>query len=348
VGGGSQKKLALFLVPGAIWATVSLGPGTVASGDTGAVQWLPPTPPIGSTIAATAGVKLSLRLAASSAVPGNLVQIRPATRLPRGANLSSLPGNPARAVLRWTPQGRQIGDHALSFKAFDNSPSRLTSPIMTVPVRVRPGTAILSGVGNVSRWAFVVRSTVVRSGPRLSGHAKARLSRWTPENYPNPVMTLRERVDRNGVWVQIRLPILPNNSTGWVRRAALGSFKATSDHLIVDRAATKATLFRNGTPIFSARVGVGKPSSPTPRGEFFVTEKMSGFHNAEYGPVAFGTSGRSAVLTDWPGGGFIGIHGTNAPRLIPGHISHGCIRLRNAAILRLARILRVGTPLSVR
>ena len=78
------------------------------------------------------------------------------------------------------------------------------------------------------------------------------------------------------------------------------------------------------------------------------TEKMSGFHNAAYGPVAFGTSARSPVLTDWPGGGFIGIHGTDAPRLIPGHISHGCIRLRNSAILHLARIMGVGTPLSVR
>jgi lipoprotein-anchoring transpeptidase ErfK/SrfK len=348
VGGGSQKKLALFIVSGAIWATVFLDSGTVANGDAGAVQWLPPTPPSGSSIVATAGLKLTLRLAASSADPGNLVQISPATRLPREAKLSSLPGNPARAVLTWTPQGRQIGDHALRFTAFDNSPSRLTAQTITVPVRVKPGTVILTGVGNVSRWAFVVRHTLVRSAPRVSAHAKARLSRSTPENYPNPVMVLRERVDRNGVWLQIRLPILPNNSTGWVRRTALGSLKVTSDHLIVYRAATKATLFRNGTPIFSTRVGVGKPFWPTPRGEFFVTEKMSGFHNAAYGPVAFGTSARSPVLTDWPGGGFIGIHGTDAPRLIPGHISHGCIRLRNAAILHLARIMGVGTPLSVR
>jgi lipoprotein-anchoring transpeptidase ErfK/SrfK len=75
---------------------------------------------------------------------------------------------------------------------------------------------------------------------------------------------------------------------------------------------------------------------------------MSGFHNAAYGPIAFGTSARSSVLTDWPGGGYIGIHGTDAPRLIPGHISHGCVRLRNAAILRLARVMSVGTPLTIR
>ena len=67
-----------------------------------------------------------------------------------------------------------------------------------------------------------------------------------------------------------------------------------------------------------------------------------------YGPVAFGTSARSEVLTDWPAGGFVGIHGTNRPELLPGRVSHGCIRLRNQDILRLARLLPVGTPLTIR
>jgi lipoprotein-anchoring transpeptidase ErfK/SrfK len=54
------------------------------------------------------------------------------------------------------------------------------------------------------------------------------------------------------------------------------------------------------------------------------------------------------VLTDWPGGGFVGVHGTNEPQLIPGRISHGCVRLRNEDILRLARLLPVGTPVTIR
>ena len=65
-----------------------------------------------------------------------------------------------------------------------------------------------------------------------------------------------------------------------------------------------------------------------------------------YGPFAFGTSAYSS-LTDWPGGGVVGMHGTNEPRLVPGRPSHGCIRLRNADILRLARMVSVGTPLLV-
>ena len=66
-----------------------------------------------------------------------------------------------------------------------------------------------------------------------------------------------------------------------------------------------------------------------------------------YGSVAFGTSARSAVLTDWPGGGFIGIHGTDRPEILPGRVSHGCIRLRNRDIVRLARLMPVGTPVRI-
>ena len=76
--------------------------------------------------------------------------------------------------------------------------------------------------------------------------------------------------------------------------------------------------------------------------------RLRGFDDPFYGPVAFGTSARSAVLTDWPGGGFIGIHGTDSPELLPGRVSHGCIRMRNDDIRRLWRLLPVGTPITIR
>ena len=79
-----------------------------------------------------------------------------------------------------------------------------------------------------------------------------------------------------------------------------------------------------------------------------MRNKLTRFRNPFYGPIAFGTSARSASLTDWPAGGFIGIHGTNRPDRLPGAVSHGCIRLRNAAIRRLARLMPIGTPLTVR
>ncbi len=95
---------------------------------------------------------------------------------------------------------------------------------------------------------------------------------------------------------------------------------------------------------------MGQRRWPTPHGEFYIRHRLTGYGRASsfYGPVAFGTSARSAELTDWPGGGIVGIHGTNMPALIPGRISHGCIRLRNRDIVRLARLMPVGTPVTIR
>jgi lipoprotein-anchoring transpeptidase ErfK/SrfK len=100
-------------------------------------------------------------------------------------------------------------------------------------------------------------------------------------------------------------------------------------------------------PVFRAPIGVGLPETPTPVGQFYIRDKLTRYHSPFYGPLAYGTSARSAVLTEWPAGGFIGIHGTDQPALIPGRISHGCIRVRNADLLRLSRLLPVGTPVTI-
>lgn len=160
---------------------------------------------------------------------------------------------------------------------------------------------------------------------------------------------LRAQTGADGhVWVEVRLPVLPNGSVGWVRRRSLGAYQTVSTHLVVDRTRLHATLYRDGTRIFSAPVGIGTNASPTPAGEFTVRSELTHFASAFYGPAAFATTARSAVLTDWPGGGFIGIHGTDAPQLLPGRVSHGCIRLRNRDILRLEALMPVGTPVTIR
>jgi lipoprotein-anchoring transpeptidase ErfK/SrfK len=78
-----------------------------------------------------------------------------------------------------------------------------------------------------------------------------------------------------------------------------------------------------------------------------VRDRLTGFSSPIYGPLAFGTNARSPTLTDWPGGGVVGIHGTNQPSLIPGRVSHGCVRLTNAAILKLGKLMLVGTPVTI-
>jgi len=203
--------------------------------------------------------------------------------------------------------------------------------------------------GKVAHWAGVMKRAVVRAKPGLAARTVTTLPTGTTDGTQNIVLVLaRVDISPHQSWYRVRLPILPNNKTGYVQPRYLSSLFVVNTHLYVDRGSLTATLKRNGKTIFRSSVGIGKSIWPTPRGEFYIRDKLTNFKNPFYGPVAFGTSARSPTLTDWPGGGYVGVHGTNQPQIIPGHISHGCIRMRNAAILALARLMPVGTPLTIR
>jgi hypothetical protein len=211
----------------------------------------------------------------------------------------------------------------------------------------RPRT--LSPDRHLYRWTVVVHPAVARLEPDASTAVIARLSTAAPEGTANVVGVLRTRVGERGrVWVELRLPVLPNGTRGWVPRRTLGAYELVRTHLVVDKRALTATLYRAGKRIFAARVGIGTAAWPTPAGEFTIKSKLTSYRSPFYGPVAFGTTARSAVLTEWPQGGFVGIHGTDDPQLLPAQISHGCIRMRNRDILQLARLLPIGTPLTIR
>jgi hypothetical protein len=201
---------------------------------------------------------------------------------------------------------------------------------------------------HLSRWTVVRKSTVARVEADPAAPIAARLTSETPEGTANLVTVLDARADGAGrLWVKVRLPVLPNGREGWVPRQALGAYQSVRTHLVIDRERLTAILYRDGKRIFTAPVGVGTSAWPTPSGAFTVRSKLTRYRSPFYGPVAFGTTARSAVLTDWPAGGFVGIHGTNEPQLLPGRVSHGCVRMRNRDIVRLARLMPVGTPLTI-
>ncbi len=205
----------------------------------------------------------------------------------------------------------------------------------------------LSSANGVSRYMAVAKPVAARAQPSASAPVVGRLSTRTPEGTTNAVLALA-RVERGGMlWIKARLPVLPNNTVGWIPRASLGGYNSVNTRVVIDTTKLTLTLFRFGKPIFAARVGVGQAQWPTPRGKFYIRNKLTRYSSPMYGPVAFGTSARSAVLTDWPAGGYVGIHGTNQPALIPGRISHGCVRMRNTDILRLADLMQPGTPLTI-
>jgi L,D-transpeptidase catalytic domain len=199
---------------------------------------------------------------------------------------------------------------------------------------------------DASMWAPVVRPSVATDAPG-SGRVVAHVGTRTPEGTTNLVLVVREQVVGDQTWAEVRLPSAAPSLTGWLSRSALGALHVVDTHLNVSLTRLRLTLLVNGMPVFRAPIGVGLPETPTPVGQFYIRDKLTRYHSPFYGPLAYGTSARSAVLTEWPAGGFIGIHGTDQPALIPGRISHGCIRVRNADLLRLSRLLPVGTPVTI-
>jgi hypothetical protein len=209
---------------------------------------------------------------------------------------------------------------------------------------------ILSNERTLSRWAFIIRPVTARRKPSGRARRMKRMRTYTNDGTPELALVLRELTKPNGaVWLKIRLPMRPNNHTGWVPRRAMGRLRTVRTFLLIRRRSFRATLYRRGRRVWSARLGVGKAGTSTPRGDFYVRERLvpaSG--NGIYGVFAFGTSAYSGTLTDWPGGGVVGIHGTNQPELIPGRISHGCIRVRNGPMRRLRKLMPLGTPIEIR
>jgi hypothetical protein len=216
-------------------------------------------------------------------------------------------------------------------------------PAFTVrrAIPVRP----LAGMWRAAplRAPVFARVRPARRAPRV-----ARVAALTPEGTTNIVLVLGRLVEgRDGrLWARIHLPLIESARTGWVPRTALRGYITGRTRLVVDTRALRATLFRAGRAVWSAPVGIGAPGSPTPRGRFYIRNRLIRYRSPFYGPVAFGTSARAAV-SDWPARGFVGIHGTSLPTLIPGRVSHGCIRMRNRDIRALDRLMPVGTPLRI-
>jgi hypothetical protein len=312
------------------------------------LRWMAPTPANGKSFVVAVGSTLTMRLAASESTTIT------ARGLPQGASLAT---SPTGATLTWAPTLSSVGPHVVVVAARKPGTQVFTAPrslfLYAVPAAAtatstQPTTLLASP--RVWRWSHVIRRATVRALPSSTAPVVTHLSTRTLDSTPNLVVLLASSKDLQGrTWYRVRLPILPNNTTGWVLRGALGSQHIVNTYLVVDRQLLLATLYRNGAPVFQTRVGTGRPYWPTPTGDFYIREILTGFTDPMYGPVAFGTSARSAVLTDWHGGGgVIGIHGTDRPEILPGHVSHGCIRMRNSAALRLLRLMPLGTPLAIR
>jgi lipoprotein-anchoring transpeptidase ErfK/SrfK len=125
--------------------------------------------------------------------------------------------------------------------------------------------------------------------------------------------------------------------------------RARAERIVISIPDRTLTLLVNDEPVKTYAVAVGKPSTPTPQGEFRIVTRL--VNPTYYGHTAVVAPGRNNPLgTRWMGlsaEGY-GIHGTNMPDSIGKAASHGCIRMRQADLEELFELVGIGTPVELR
>lgn len=188
------------------------------------------------------------------------------------------------------------------------------------------------------------------------GRREGSIARARPITGEATTLPVLARHEAGGTtWLRVRLPgrLLPgrpNGRTGWVKapRTRLWSIRW---HIVVLLGRRMARIYYAGHLVRSYRVVVGKPSSPTPTGQFFVEENIAEPPSFPGAPYALATSARSTVFTEFDGGpGQVALHGMGGGLGgTPGQAqSHGCVRLTAAAITWLAHRIYPGTPVTIR
>jgi len=190
-----------------------------------------------------------------------------------------------------------------------------------------------------------IKSVAIYDVPGPGGHKLRSLINPQPSGAP---LTFLLKDARGTDWLEVYLPVRPNGSAGWVRSSEV-SVSAVTFRVDVHVKTHTLEVFENGELRSTHPVGVGTQNTPTPGGVFYLKELLiptnkGGF----YGPFAYGLSGFSNVLTKFgKGEGVIGLHGTNDEVSVGKDTSAGCVRLRNADITALAKLLPLGTPVRI-
>ena len=210
------------------------------------------------------------------------------------------------------------------------------------------GAVAAAPAGHALAGEIVVPQVFARRSPDSAAPVVRVLREFRSDFRPQVVLVLETRITPGGSrWHRVSLPGRPNGQRGWVPGDAV-RLRRVVNRIVVRREARRLEVRRlaDGKLLFAAPIAVGTPDAPTPLGRNFYVQWRFTPSDPFYGPFALETSAYSR-LSDWPGGGIVGIHGTSLPWLIGQAVSHGCIRMRNEDVVHLRRLAAVGTPLDI-
>jgi len=149
-------------------------------------------------------------------------------------------------------------------------------------------------------------------------------------------------------WVQVLLPQRPNGLTGWIPPGEV-TLTRTPYRIEVSLGEHRMTVFDGATVLMQGPVATGAPATPTPTGRYSIRVLLRApSPSSAYGPFAFGLSAHSDALSTFDGSDAeVGLHGNDDASVLGSSVSHGCIRMDNGAITRLAGLLPLGTPVDI-
>jgi lipoprotein-anchoring transpeptidase ErfK/SrfK len=190
---------------------------------------------------------------------------------------------------------------------------------------------------------LLVNAVAARVGP--DPHARViKVMRQFRPDYRMQVLladSLRRGTDGRP-WYRISVPMRPNGMMGWIPARSV-SLAPTASRIVISRSARTIDVYRDGKRALHAIVAVGAPGMETPVGHYYVAARFVP-QDSFLGVFALETSAYSK-LSEWPGGGVVGIHGTSAPQLLGQAVSHGCVRVANTTAAALRRLAPLGTPI---
>lgn len=195
---------------------------------------------------------------------------------------------------------------------------------------------------------LVKSRVIVRAAPSMRARQVRVMHEFRKDFRLQIVLAVRQVKGRHHRrWVKLSLPGRPNGGRGWVLKHSVEVHRVRV-RIVVHRSARKLEVRRisTGKVLLRAPVAVGKAGAPTPLGRNYYVQAGFVPKNPFFGTYAIETSAYSH-LSEWPGGGVVGIHGTDEPGLIGHAVSHGCIRMFNRDVDRLHRLAPLGTPIDI-
>jgi lipoprotein-anchoring transpeptidase ErfK/SrfK len=170
---------------------------------------------------------------------------------------------------------------------------------------------------------------------------------FRPDYRVQEILAVAEKTGSDGEpWYRISLPMRPNGTYGWIPAASV-NVAPTTGQIVVDVSARTIDIYQHGKHRWHGRVAVGAPGRETPLGHYYVAARFVPYNDPFLGVFAVETSAYSK-LTEWPGGGVVGIHGTNLPQLLGQAVSHGCVRVSNLTAEHLKTLAPLGTPIWIK